>query len=67
MNHDQTLERLDNGEPLPATASVGGRAVETRRFLEAYHFDKREASPAMTAHIATVERPLMCEVALSLL
>jgi hypothetical protein len=71
MNHDQTLERLvklrASGEPLPATVSIGGRAVETRRFLEAYRFDKREASPGMTAHIATVERPLMCEAALSLL
>ncbi|MGY3589010.1 hypothetical protein ACVIGB_002035 [Bradyrhizobium sp. USDA 4341] len=71
MNHDHTLERLvklrANGEILPSTVNVQGRMVETRRFLEGFRFDKREASPTMTARIATMERPLMCEVALSLL
>ncbi|MGY4570800.1 hypothetical protein [Bradyrhizobium sp. USDA 3256] len=81
--YDQTLERLvkqrANGEALPATVNIHGRIVDTRRFLEGFRFDKREALPTMTAHIvrmerpltcahiATMARPLVCEVALSLL
>lgn len=56
-----------NGEPLPTTVSVGGQAVEMRRLLESYRFDQRAALPAIVAHISTIERPLMCGAALSLL
>ena len=69
--HDQTLERLvkqhARSEPLPLTLSIGGRIIETRQFLRGYSADRREATPAMAAHIASIERPLMCEAALSLL
>jgi hypothetical protein len=68
---DKTLERLvkqhANGEPLSTTVNVDGRAVQTRRLLESYRFDRRAASPAMIAHISAIEHPLMCEAALSLL
>jgi len=69
--YDETLERLvklrAKSAPLPATVSISGNAMETRRFLERYRFDRRVASPAMAAHIPTIERPLVCEAALSLL
>ncbi|MCK1611037.1 MULTISPECIES: hypothetical protein [unclassified Bradyrhizobium] len=68
---DQTLERLirlhANRDPLPATVKVGGETVATRQFVEGFRFDRREATPAMSAHIANVELPLMCEAALPLL
>lgn len=68
---DQTLERLvklhASGEPIPTTINVDRCAEETRRFLESYRFDKRAASPVMMAHMSAIERPLMCEAALSLL
>ena len=68
--NDATLEQLvklrASGETLPSTVTIRGQAVETRRFLQTYRHDYRDASPAIACYITAIERPLMCEAALAL-
>jgi hypothetical protein len=71
MNHrDMTLNRLvtlhQKRTPLPAQVTVDGEQIETKRYLESFRADNREAWAAIAGHIETVQRPLVCEVALSL-
>jgi hypothetical protein len=71
MNHrDMTLNRLvtlhRKRTPLPAEVTVDGERIDTKSYLESFRSDKREAWPAIAGHIENVQRPLVCEVALSL-
>lgn len=71
MNHrDKTLNRLvtlhQKRTPLPANVTVDGEMIDTKSYLESFRSDTREAWPAIAKHIETVQRPLVCEVALSL-
>jgi hypothetical protein len=71
MNHrDKTLSRLvtlhQKRMPLPAQVTVDGEQFDTKSYLESFRSDKREAWPAIATHIGAVQRPLVCEVALSL-
>jgi hypothetical protein len=53
------------GNQLPATIRVGGREFDTRRFLESFQGDKRQAPQGIAAY-ASVTNPSVCEVALGL-
>lgn len=68
---DMQLSRLValrlNGVPLPAEVVVGGERVDTARFVESFRCDRREAWPAIEGICTAVQRPLVCEVALSLM
>jgi hypothetical protein len=71
MNHrDMTLNRLvklhQKRMPLPTEVTVDGELIDTKRYLESFRSDTREAWPAIAEHIEHVQRPLVCEVALSL-
>jgi hypothetical protein len=71
MNHrDMMLNRLvtlhQKRLPLPAEVTVDGELIDTKSYLESFRSDKREAWPAIVGHMETIQRPLVCEVALSL-
>ena len=71
MNHrDMTLNRLvtlhQKRTPLPSSVTVDGELIDTKSYLESFRSDKREAWAAIVGHMETVQRPLVCEVALSL-
>jgi hypothetical protein len=71
MEHiDMMLSRLvtlhQKRMPLPAHVTVDGEQFDTKSYLESFRSDTREAWPAIVKHIETVQRPLVCEVALSL-
>lgn len=55
-----------NRVSLPASVNVYGHEIDLKLFLESFRTDTREAWPAITVHIETVQRPLVCEAALSL-
>lgn len=69
-NRDMTLSRLvtlhQKRLPLPVSVTVDGELIDTKSYLESFRPDKREAWPAIAGHIETVQRPLVCEVALSI-
>jgi hypothetical protein len=69
-NRDMTLSRLvtlhQKRAPLPAHVTVDGEQFDTKSYLESFRSDTREAWSAIAGHIETVQRPLVCEVALSL-
>jgi hypothetical protein len=71
MNHrDMMLSRLvmlhRKRMPLPTEVIIGGEQIDTKSYLESFRSDTREAWPAIASHIEAVQRPLVCEVALSL-
>jgi hypothetical protein len=67
---DKTLNDLvtlhQKRTPLPANVTVGGELIDTKSYLESFRSDTREAWPSIAGHIEHVQRPLVCEVALSL-
>jgi hypothetical protein len=71
MNHrDKTLNDLvtlhQKRMPLPANVTVDGELIATKSYLESFRNDTREAWPFIAKHIENVQRPLVCEVALSI-
>lgn len=57
-----------SGQPLPVVVNLDGESIATTRFIERYQSDKRDAWPALARHVHNViERPLVCEAALSLI
>jgi hypothetical protein len=67
---DKTLNDLvtlhQKRTPLPTKVTVDGELIDTKVYLESFRLDTREAWPAIAAHVEHVQRPLVCELALSL-